>query len=104
VALATGFSRDRIQCRDWASRRAPAAATRSAAYSRQSVALTGPQTVIIGGSWGPAILDSIRAAVSHMPRQPTLQAAKPTNEPGLAGARADALKRLHASIATEPPR
>jgi predicted NBD/HSP70 family sugar kinase len=64
------------------------------------VALADPEQVLIGGSWGPAILDSIRAAVSRLPRQPTVQAAKLTSEPGLTGARADALKRLQTLIAT----
>jgi predicted NBD/HSP70 family sugar kinase len=63
------------------------------------VALTDPELVIVGGSWGPALLDSIRAAISGMPREPTIQAAELTAEPGLLGARADALKRLRASIA-----
>jgi predicted NBD/HSP70 family sugar kinase len=64
------------------------------------VALADPERVIIGGSWGPAIVDSIRAAVSGMPRHPTIQATRLTGEPGLIGARVDALKRLHTSIAT----
>jgi predicted NBD/HSP70 family sugar kinase len=64
------------------------------------VALADPERVIIGGSWGPSIVDSIRAAVSGMPRHPTIQATRLTGEPGLIGARADALKRLHTSIAT----
>jgi predicted NBD/HSP70 family sugar kinase len=63
------------------------------------VALADPERVIIGGSWGPAIDDSIRAAVSGMPRHPTIQATRLIGEPGLIGARADALKRLHTSIA-----
>jgi predicted NBD/HSP70 family sugar kinase len=62
------------------------------------VALTDPERVLIGGSWGPAVLDSIRPAISGMPRQPTIQAARLTGEPGLIGARADALKRLRASV------
>src|SRR5436190_14602604 len=63
------------------------------------VALTDPERVIIGGPWGTAVLDSIRAAVSLMPRQPGVQPATLTSEPALVGARADALKRLRASIA-----
>jgi predicted NBD/HSP70 family sugar kinase len=66
------------------------------------VALADPERVIIGGSWGPAIVDSIRATVSGMPRHPTIQATRLTGEPGLTGARADALKRLHTSIAAAP--
>ena len=62
------------------------------------VALADPERVIVGGSWGPAILDTIRAAASHLPRRPIVQAATLTGEPGLIGARADALERLRASI------
>ena len=65
------------------------------------VALADPERVIIGGSWGPALLDSIRGAVSGMPRQPSIQAAKLTGDPGLIGARADSLNRLHAAIAAD---
>jgi len=64
------------------------------------VALADPERVIVGGSWGPAILDSIRAAVSRLPRRPIVQAATLTGEPGLIGARADALERLRAAIVT----
>jgi predicted NBD/HSP70 family sugar kinase len=63
------------------------------------VALADPERVIIGGSWGPALLENIRSAVSRMPRQPAIQSAGLTDGPGLIGARADALNRLRASIA-----
>ena len=63
------------------------------------VALADPDRVIIGGSWGPAVLDSVRAAVAGMPRQPAIHTATITGEPGLTGARAEALTRLRASVA-----
>lgn len=62
------------------------------------VALADPEQIIVGGSWGPALLDSIRAAVARMPRQAPIGAAGVTAEPALAGARIDALERLRASI------
>jgi predicted NBD/HSP70 family sugar kinase len=62
------------------------------------VALTDPERIIIGGSWGPAILDDLRAAVARTARPVSLQLATVTGEPSLAGARAEALRRLRASI------
>ena len=64
------------------------------------VALTDPERVVIGGSWATAVFDSIRAAVRGLPRQPAVQPAALTSEPALTGARADALTRLRACIAT----
>ncbi|QFU91819.1 ROK family transcriptional regulator [Amycolatopsis sp. YIM 10] len=58
------------------------------------VALCDPDRVIIGGSWGPELLPDLPA----MPRQPTLQAATRTADPGFTGARADAVSRLTAAI------
>ncbi|SDY40520.1 Sugar kinase of the NBD/HSP70 family, may contain an N-terminal HTH domain [Micromonospora pattaloongensis] len=62
------------------------------------VALTDPELVVIGGSWGPPLLDDIAAAVADLPRRVPLRAATLTDEPALAGARADALHRLRAAI------
>ncbi|AXB44732.1 ROK family transcriptional regulator [Amycolatopsis albispora] len=60
-------------------------------------AICDPDRVIVGGSWGPELLDDIP---SPMPRQPVLQAATQTTEPGLTGARAEALSLLAEAIAT----
>jgi predicted NBD/HSP70 family sugar kinase len=66
------------------------------------VALTDPERIIIGGPWASAVLDSIRVAASRLPRQPRIQAADLTGQPAFLGARADALRRLRALIATAP--
>ena len=62
------------------------------------VALADPDVVLVGGSWGPALLGAIGAAVAELPRGGRLQAAAATGEPALAGARIDAIERLRAAI------
>ncbi len=64
------------------------------------VALSDPELIVIGGSWGahPLILDAITAAFTRMPRHAAVRAAKLGTQPSLAGARADALRRLRAAI------
>jgi predicted NBD/HSP70 family sugar kinase len=62
------------------------------------VALADPQEVVIGGSWGPALIDSIRAATALMPRQVSVRPAALTSEPVLAGVRAEALRHLRSSV------
>ncbi|SCL49984.1 ROK family transcriptional regulator [Micromonospora chersina] len=62
------------------------------------IALADPQEVVVGGSWGPALIDSIRAATALMPRQVSVRPAELTSEPVLAGVRAEALRRLRASV------
>ena len=64
------------------------------------VALSDPELVVIGGSWGthPLVLDAITTAFTRMPRHVALRAAKLTAEPSLAGARTDALNRLRLAI------
>lgn len=62
------------------------------------VALADPQEVVVGGSWGPALLGEIRAAGARMPRQVPLRAAQVEGDPVLAGVRAEALHRLRAAV------
>ncbi|MFG3577928.1 ROK family transcriptional regulator [Micromonospora chersina] len=62
------------------------------------VALADPQEVVVGGSWGPALIDCIRAATALMPRQVSVRPAQLTSEPVLAGVRTEALRRLRSSV------
>ena len=64
------------------------------------VALSDPELIVIGGSWGahPLILDAITTAFTRMPRHVAVCAAKLRAEPSLAGARTDALNRLRLAI------
>jgi predicted NBD/HSP70 family sugar kinase len=64
------------------------------------VALTDPETVVVGGPWGshPVVLDAVAAAVADLPRRVALRAAGVTVEPSLTGARADAVDRLRAAV------
>ncbi|MET0423525.1 MAG: ROK family transcriptional regulator, partial [Actinoplanes sp.] len=63
------------------------------------ITLTDPELVVLGGSWGPALLADIRAAVERMPRRVPVRAAAITTEPALAGVRREALDLLRAKIA-----
>ena len=64
------------------------------------IALTDPETVVIGGPWGthPAILEAVAAAAALLPRRVPTRAAELTLEPALTGARTDAVDRLRAAI------
>jgi predicted NBD/HSP70 family sugar kinase len=68
------------------------------------VALTDPETIIIGGSWGshPVILDTVATAFARLPRHVPIRAAELTVEPSLTGARIDALSRLRSTIIATP--
>jgi predicted NBD/HSP70 family sugar kinase len=61
------------------------------------VTLADPEVVVVGGPWGPALLDRITAACSQLPRSVTVTAAS-VGEPSLIGARAAALGRLRAAV------
>jgi predicted NBD/HSP70 family sugar kinase len=64
------------------------------------VALSDPELIVIGGSWGapPLILDAITTAFTRLPRLVAVRAAKLGAESSLAGARTDALDRLRLAI------
>jgi predicted NBD/HSP70 family sugar kinase len=62
------------------------------------IALADPGRVVVGGTWGPALLDTVRAAVGELPRTVPLEPACLTDEPALTGARHDALTRLRTAI------
>ncbi len=67
------------------------------------IALADPQTVVIGGPWGPALVDRIRAANERTPRHVPIRAAAVTGEPVLAGVRAEALNRLRTLVTAGGP-
>jgi predicted NBD/HSP70 family sugar kinase/predicted transcriptional regulator len=66
------------------------------------VALADPAVVLLGGPWGPAILDAVRAVPT--PRPVPLAAATITHEPALAGARAAALEQLRDAVIADARR
>ena len=68
------------------------------------VALTDPELIIIGGSWGssPVILETITADTVRLPRAVPVRGAELTGNPSLAGARIDALSRLRSDIIAAP--
>ncbi|GAA2629561.1 ROK family transcriptional regulator [Paractinoplanes durhamensis] len=58
------------------------------------IALADPQEIVVGGRWGPALLDHIRSATARLPRRVSLRPTRVTSEPVLTGVRAEALGRL----------
>jgi predicted NBD/HSP70 family sugar kinase len=68
------------------------------------IALTDPELIIVGGSWGssPVILETIAAGTARLPRAVPIRGAELTGDPSLAGARIDALSRLRSDIIAAP--
>ncbi|GAA0461414.1 hypothetical protein Ade02nite_15930 [Paractinoplanes deccanensis] len=62
------------------------------------VALADPREVVLGGPWGPALADDIRAAAERMPRHVPVRPASVTREPVLTAVRAEALNRLRTLV------
>jgi predicted NBD/HSP70 family sugar kinase len=62
------------------------------------VALADPERVVVGGTWGPTVLDGVRAAVARTPRPVAVDAATVTTAPVLTGVRAAALDGLRAAV------
>ncbi len=64
------------------------------------VALADPGLIIIGGSWGrhPAVMEAIASAFGRLPRHVPVRGAELTDQPSLAGARSDAVRRLRSAI------
>jgi predicted NBD/HSP70 family sugar kinase len=63
------------------------------------VALVDPREIVIGGAWGPALIDEIGKATARTPRPvPLRPATTGIADPVLAGVRAEALDRLRASL------
>jgi predicted NBD/HSP70 family sugar kinase len=65
------------------------------------IALADPKEIVVGGSWGPFLISEIRSATARMPRQVPVRAAAVTGSPAWAGVRAEALRRLRASVTAD---
>jgi predicted NBD/HSP70 family sugar kinase len=65
-----------------------------------AVALTDPELVVLGGSWGvhPAMLEAVREDFGAQPRPVPVRAAAVLDEPSLRGARTAALEELRATV------
>jgi predicted NBD/HSP70 family sugar kinase len=70
-----------------------------AGVAAATIALADPARLVIGGSWGPAVIDDVREAMTSLPRQVPVVAAEVKGEPSLTGARRDAIERLRSAIA-----
>jgi predicted NBD/HSP70 family sugar kinase len=64
------------------------------------VALADPGLVVVGGCWGrhPVVLEVISSAFAGLTRQVPVRPAALTDQPSLAGARSDAVRRLRSAI------
>lgn len=69
------------------------------------VALTDPQLVVLGGTWGPhpAVLGAVSAALARQPRTVPIRAARVTTEPALAGARERGVHDLRTAVISQQP-
>ncbi len=65
-----------------------------------AIGLADPRQIVIGGSWGPGIVETVRATLVGKPRQTEIRAATVTSDPVFTGVRAEALRRLQAAIAS----
>ena len=92
----TAIDVDRLLASDAATREA--IATGVAGVVAAVVALADPHEVVVGGSWGPALIDDIEAAVTRLPRGVPVRSPASTAEPVLAGVRTAALERLRESV------
>src|SRR4051794_2385001 len=62
------------------------------------VALADPAVVVLGGPWGPALLETIREEFARAPRHVPVEAAAVEAEPALSAARAAALHQLREAV------
>ena len=62
------------------------------------VAIAEPGLFVLGGTWGPAVLDAIAEQFECLPRHVPIQPARVVNEPSQVGARARATLDLRATI------
>jgi predicted NBD/HSP70 family sugar kinase len=99
-AGSTAIDVGRLRAADAATRRVLGTAV--AGVIDAIVALADPERVVVGGTWGPAVLDSVRAAVGRSPRPVAVEAATVTAAPVLDGVRAAALGRLRGLVAAVP--
>jgi len=63
-----------------------------------AVAFADPALVVIGGAWGPALVEAIATEFRQLPRHVPVRAARVTEQPALAGAGQHALRELRATI------
>jgi predicted NBD/HSP70 family sugar kinase len=62
------------------------------------VALADPEVVVLGGGWGPAVVDDVRERCARLPRPVPVRPAAVVAEPALTGARAHAVAALQAAV------
>ena len=77
-----------------------AVATAVAGVVAAIVTLTDPARILVGGAWGPPLLDEITEAVARSPRRVPVAAATRTGEATMAGVRRHAVDRLRDAVLT----
>jgi DNA-binding Lrp family transcriptional regulator len=62
------------------------------------IALADPELVVIGGGWGPTLVDDIRERSARLTRSVPVRPAAVVTEPAVTGARAHAVAALQAAV------
>ena len=62
------------------------------------VAVSDPELVVAGGSWGPAIVPALQTEIERLPRRLPVRGPRATSDPSLHGARHHARHELRAAI------
>jgi predicted NBD/HSP70 family sugar kinase len=63
-----------------------------------AVALADPEVIVVGGTWGPALVPALAREFARAPRHVPVEPAAILDEPALAGAREAALDALRDAI------
>lgn len=64
------------------------------------VTVADPELIVLGGPWGPAVLDTVSDRFARRPRNVPLRAPHATDSPALAGARDEAVRSVRSAVLT----
>ncbi len=67
------------------------------------VTVSDPELIVLGGPWGPDVLDAVSDRFAQLPRHVPLRAPRATDSPALAGARDEAVRALRSAVLTVSP-
>ncbi|WP_409465269.1 ROK family protein [Amycolatopsis sp. GA6-003] len=67
------------------------------------VTVSDPELIVLGGPWGPDVLDAVSDRFAQLPRHVPLRAPHATDAPALTGARDEAVRALRSAVLTLSP-
>ncbi|WP_336159636.1 ROK family transcriptional regulator [Amycolatopsis sp. VC5-11] len=67
------------------------------------VTVSDPELIVLGGPWGPDVLDAVSDRFAQLPRHVPLRAPRATDSPALTGARDEAVRALRSAVLTVSP-